>query len=1161
VRATVRVSLGFLLWLAAAIASAQQIQFAEPVDLAVAGSSAQFDAYGRRFSLTLSDNERVLSKLPVQRKQQLQAYRLLRGTLDGQPGSWVRLTESPRGVEGAIWDGHDLYAVTTYREIAPYLTTPLAADPDQTVVYRLSDARDLLPQNFCALEDDAAVTRKQTALDQYHLLVADLEEAAEARITRQVEIALIADSKFAEAQSPDVMAAMMSRLNVVEGIFGEQVGVLVLATDVRVMEAAEDPFSATLGTTLLTQLSKYRNSTAAVRARGVAHLMTGKNLDGTTAGIAYVDSVCSAERGVSLSEQVHGTTISALIMAHELGHNFGAPHDGDAAAACANVTGGYIMSSSVTGFSTFSQCSVDVMHAVLETASCVTPADYADVGVAAPASVAAEGGLPFTIPFTVRSVGTAAAEDVVLLVGVPDNAGVTLESAVGDGASCLAEGLTARCSFGSVPAGETRAMSITARGVVAGNISAKARVSASNDRLTGNNSRDVTVNMRSGVDAAIALSTDAPEVALGDALQIFADVRSLRTLAVRNAVLSMNLNQSVLSASMVGASCSASAFSVTCSVAELPAGSERRLTVLTQTTAPGPLFAVASISASGDGDLTNNSGSASGWVQAARDVELTAGPGSVDVAVGGSYELPLLIRSRGPQPTGRVVLAVSNTSAAIGIDLIDSEGAACSQPDAGSHSCDLGFLMPGASHLVRLRVRGIRSGTADLKVVAEVADDEYRANNSATVQFRLDNPVDLGLLLASGGTGIEDQDIEGQVLLSSSGRQAAVGATLDIEIPEAGALREVAIHNGVACELLSRQRARCPLPSLARGAQIYVNYRAQFAEPGSYDVKFSLQTPGDTAADNDSLVRPIIVRPHNDIAVSGDLDLTRFITGTTRETRLTVTNGPRALASARFTARHQRPGVSVVAIRADTGSCAVDAETGGVCDFVDFAANSTRTVTVTWQADGSFDGNVSVNVSTTGDVMPVNNNVLGRAEVVGATDLELRVAASAAGATGSTLEFPSISVVNGAAKAIDTRLEVTLPAEVSIINISAANAICSGTAVLRCDFDELAPNSTSTVNLSVRASTRGNYVSSLKLTSLNDTNPGNDSRQVAFEISGSSGVATATKSGSSGGGGGAFEWLSLSLLAGIVYRRWRASVHAVRSGRSSWNVFRSPGLL
>ncbi len=105
------------------------IQYAEPVAIAMKSGIAQFDAYGRRFALKLIDNERVLSKLPVERRQQLSAYRMLRGSLDGAPGSWVRLTEFKGGVEGAIWDGQDLYTVTTYERIAPYLTSPIAAAP------------------------------------------------------------------------------------------------------------------------------------------------------------------------------------------------------------------------------------------------------------------------------------------------------------------------------------------------------------------------------------------------------------------------------------------------------------------------------------------------------------------------------------------------------------------------------------------------------------------------------------------------------------------------------------------------------------------------------------------------------------------------------------------------------------------------------------------------------------------------------------------------------------------------------------------------------------------------------------------------------------------------------------------------------------------------
>src|SRR6185369_9731041 len=133
---------------------------------------------------------------------------------------------------------------------------------------------------------------------------------------------------------------------------------------------------------------------------------------GTTAGIAYVGTVCDAQRGVSLSERSYGTTISALLMAHELGHNLGAPHDGEG--ACASVGGGFIMAPSVSGVANFSQCSIDVMRTALASASCVTPATYADVSLATPTtSVAAEGGVPFTLPYVVRSIGTETADDVV----------------------------------------------------------------------------------------------------------------------------------------------------------------------------------------------------------------------------------------------------------------------------------------------------------------------------------------------------------------------------------------------------------------------------------------------------------------------------------------------------------------------------------------------------------------------------------------------------------------------------------------------------------------------------------------------------------------------------------------------------------------------------
>ena len=165
-----------------------------------------------------------------------------------------------------------------------------------------------------------------------------------------------------------------------------------------------------------------------------------------------------------------------------------------------------------------------------------------------------------------------------------------------------------------------------------------------------------------------------------------------------------------------------------------------------------------------------------------------------------------------------------------------------------------------------------------------------------------------------------------------------------------------------------------------------------------------------------------------------------------------------------------------------------------------------------------------------------NDQVIGRAEVLGATDVELRVAASRAGASGAMLEFPPISVINGGERAVGTRLEISLPAQVTLVSVSAANAICSGTTLLRCDFADLDANSTSTVNLSACApwneATTSVRSSSLRI---NDSNSANDAGEVQLQISGS--ASAAAVNGGTSGGGGSLEWLSLALLAGLMCHR------------------------
>jgi hypothetical protein len=69
----------------------------------------------------------------------------------------------------------------------------------------------------------------------------------------------------------------------------------------------------------------------------------------------------------------NSAALDALIIAHEIGHVFGAPHDG--AQQCASTPQNqFIMTPTLTtAVSSFSQCSLDEINAVIDSYSCVVP--------------------------------------------------------------------------------------------------------------------------------------------------------------------------------------------------------------------------------------------------------------------------------------------------------------------------------------------------------------------------------------------------------------------------------------------------------------------------------------------------------------------------------------------------------------------------------------------------------------------------------------------------------------------------------------------------------------------------------------------------------------------------------------------------------------------
>jgi hypothetical protein len=366
-----------------------------------------------------------------------------------------------------------------------------------------------------------------TALKQYQDVIAELQAMAAVTPTDQLEASLIADTEFQTGTPTTSTEAMIARLNIVDGIFAEQVGVLIVPSEIRLLPAG-NPLNSSDAETLLDQLATYRETTPAVASAGLAHLMTGKILGGNTLGIAYIDALCDHRYGAGLSSSSDIVIGNAIVMAHELGHNFGAEHDGVAGGACESTPDNFLMSPHYTGNIFFSQCSRDTIAPKVAVARgiCITPANYADLSVTVPSPITGEVNATFSVPVTVHAMGNRNPTNVTLEVDLAPS--MSLQGVVSSDTSCAMNGVTVSCILQNVTAGEDRVVELQLESADQAQFHFMARADADNDYLIDNNQAQFDVNVSSAVDLGLQMSVDHGTVYMTDPFEITLDVTSMR---------------------------------------------------------------------------------------------------------------------------------------------------------------------------------------------------------------------------------------------------------------------------------------------------------------------------------------------------------------------------------------------------------------------------------------------------------------------------------------------------------------------------------------------------------------------------------------------------------------------------------------------------------
>jgi len=195
------------------------------------------------------------------------------------------------------------------------------------------------------------------------------------------EIACDADVEFYNLNGQSQQATVDDVelvLNAVRGQYETQNGISYLITTIIVRTAEPDPYSTTDPEALLGQFQSHWNSSQGGVVRDVAHLFTGKNVNGGVIGIAFLSVVCNTGSAYGLSQSRFSGSFPQRqdLTAHELGHNWSAPHC-DQGGGCTNCCSlRQTMCSFITSnpLNQFSPCDIVFITNFRDTRTCLDEA-------------------------------------------------------------------------------------------------------------------------------------------------------------------------------------------------------------------------------------------------------------------------------------------------------------------------------------------------------------------------------------------------------------------------------------------------------------------------------------------------------------------------------------------------------------------------------------------------------------------------------------------------------------------------------------------------------------------------------------------------------------------------------------------------------------------